>query len=511
MKDLREATAESVVDRPSIRQRRWILLALMCTMMLAAMDSVIVSTAIPQIVGDLGGFSLFSWVFSVYLLAQTVTIPIYGKLSDSFGRKTVLLIGTVIFLLGSAASAAAWNMESLIVFRGLQGLGAGSIMATVETLAGDLYSVRERAAIQGWLSSVWGMAAISGPLLGGAFAEYLSWRWIFFVNVPFGIAAMALLGAFLHEHLERRAHRVDYGGSVLVLLTAGLLIFGLLQGGQAWPWVSWQSGLILVFVAVFAAALAWVEKHAAEPVMPSWLWHRRVLTGANLATVLFGVVLMAPEAYLPTYAQSVLGLRAIGAGLVLASMSIGWPLASSLSGPAYLKVGFRATTVWGAILVVIAVALFAFYAHAAGVWSVVGSTVLLGVGFGLLSTPILVGIQSVVRWEQRGVATGANMFCRYLGSSIGVALMGAIYNGTLRNRLAQAPQAIRDSLPTGIDELLKLLLHGSPSLPVRAYLRDVIDAATVNLYITGVAVAILMLLAVFIMPKHFAAAPSGAA
>src|SRR5699024_5877930 len=161
--------------------RGWILAALMCTMMLAAMDTTIVSTAIPQIVGDLGGFAQFSWVFSIYLLAQTVTIPIYGKLSDIYGRKVVLLIGTVIFLVGSAASAVAWNMPVLIVFRGFQGLGAGSIMATVATLAGDLYSVRERAAVQGWLSSVWGMAAIVGPVLGGAFTEYFSWRWIFLV------------------------------------------------------------------------------------------------------------------------------------------------------------------------------------------------------------------------------------------------------------------------------------------------------------------------------------------
>ncbi|MGP1667462.1 MAG: MFS transporter, partial [Rhodanobacter sp.] len=209
-------------------QRRWILAALMLTMMLAAMDTTIVSTAIPQIVGDLGGFGLFTWVFSIYLLAQTVTIPIYGKLADLFGRKPVLVIGTVIFLIGSAASALAWNMVTLIVFRGLQGLGAGSIMATVNTLAGDLYSVRERARIQGWLSSVWGVAAVAGPTLGGAFAQYTSWRWIFLINLPLGVVAIALIARFLHEQPRHQRHRIDYLGASLMLFAGGALILALL-------------------------------------------------------------------------------------------------------------------------------------------------------------------------------------------------------------------------------------------------------------------------------------------
>src|SRR5690625_4480288 len=179
----------------------------MATMMLAAMDSTIVATAIPQIVGELGGFSLFTWVFSIYVLAQTVTIPVYGKLADQYGRKPILFAGTLIFLAGSAASAGSWDMLSLIVFRGFQGLGAGAIMATVNTLAGDLFNIRERARVQGWLSSVWGFSAIIGPALGGAFAEYASWRWIFLVNIPVGAISIFLIGHFLHESLEKHRHR----------------------------------------------------------------------------------------------------------------------------------------------------------------------------------------------------------------------------------------------------------------------------------------------------------------
>jgi multidrug resistance protein len=324
-------------------QRRWILAALMMTMMLAAMDTTIVSTAIPQIIGDLGGFALFTWVFSIYLLAQTATIPIYGKLADTFGRKPILVVGTLIFLGGSVASALAWNMVALIVFRGLQGLGAGSIMATVNTLAGDLYSVRERARIQGWLSSVWGVAAVVGPTLGGAFAEYASWRWIFLINLPIGVLSIILIGRFLHEQPQYRRHRIDYAGAGLLLVAGGSLIFGLLQGGQTWPWLSAPSIGVFALAAVLIAATVLVERRASEPIMPAWLWRQRVLVGTNLAMIGMGLVMMGPNAYLPTFGQSVLGLGAIAAGFVLATMSIGWPLASSLSGYLYLRIGYRDT------------------------------------------------------------------------------------------------------------------------------------------------------------------------
>ncbi len=475
-------------------------------MMLAAMDTTIVSTAIPQIVGELGGFALFGWVFSVYLLAQTVTIPVYGKLADLFGRKPVLLAGTVIFLAGSTASAAAWSMPALIVFRGLQGLGAGSIMATVATLAGDLYSVRERAAIQGWLSSVWGMAAIVGPVLGGALAEYVSWRWIFLINLPIGVAAMALLGVFLHERFERRRPRIDHAGAVLLLGCAGCLIFGLLQGGQAWPWLSAPSVAVFAAAVVLAAVLAWVERRAAEPVMPGWLWRHRILGGANLATVGMGIVMMAPNAYLPTFAQSVLGLGAIASGLVLASMSIGWPLASSFSGRLYMRVGFRQTALAGAFLLVLATSGFVLLPQPAPAWAVVLDTVVLGAGFGLLSTPLLVGVQSIVGWDRRGVVTGGNMFSRYLGASLGAALMGAIFNAALRERLGRAPAALAASLPDNVNGVIGALQEGGLPAAGAAYLRAAIDAATAHLYVAGLAVAALVVLAVWYLPRHFARA-----
>src|SRR5580698_1241619 len=245
--------------------RRPVLIALMTAMALAAVDTTIVSTAIPQVVRDLGGFSLFSWVFSSYLLTQTVTIPICGKLADQWGRKPVLIVGTIVFLAGSTLCASSWNMVSLIGFRGLQGIGAGAIMATVNTLAGDLYELKERGRVQGWLSSVWGISAILGPVLGGSLAQYASWRWIFVINLPVGAVSLTLIGRRLHERVVRARHQVDVLGGVLILIAAGSLVFGLLQGGVAWAWLSVPGVAVFAVTAAATAAAIMVERRAAEP------------------------------------------------------------------------------------------------------------------------------------------------------------------------------------------------------------------------------------------------------
>lgn len=484
-------------------QRRWILAALMMTMMLAAMDTTIVSTAIPQIVGDLGGFALFTWVFSIYLLAQTVTIPIYGKLADVFGRKPVLVIGTFIFLSGSIASAFAWNMVSLIAFRGLQGLGAGSIMATVNTLAGDLYSVRERAAIEGWFSSVWGIAAIIGPTIGGAFAEYASWRWIFLINVPVGIAAIVLVAKFLHETPEHHRHRIDYAGATLMLLAGGTLIFALLQGGQAWPWLSKPSITVFAAAVVLAAATLLVERRAKEPIIPGWLWKHRVLAGANLSMVGMGLVMMGPNTYLPTFGQSVLGLGAIAAGLVLASMSIGWPVASAFSGRLYLRIGFRDTALIGAVVMVAAAVGFLMLPYPGSMWLVLIDQVMLGAGFGLLSTPMLVGVQSAVTWRNRGVVTGANIFGRYLGETLGAAIFGAIFNSAIASELRHAPAALRPRLPHDINGVISALEGHKLVGAADQYIRKAMYTATHHVYMGLAIVALLTLVIVLLTPRHF--------
>jgi EmrB/QacA subfamily drug resistance transporter len=488
-------------ERPYER-RGWILLALMLCESLAAMDSTIVSTAVPQIVGDLGGFALFSWLFSIYLLAQTVTIPVYGKLADLFGRKPILIGGTLLFLVGSAASASAWSMVALIAFRAVQGLGAGSIMATVNTVAGDLFSVRERARVQGWLSSVWGMAAILGPTLGGAFAEYASWRWIFVINLPIGCLAIALIARYLHEDVVRKRHRIDFGGATLMLLAGSLVILGLLEGGHDWPWLSAPSiGAFALALVLFAATIV-VERRAAEPIVPGWVWRRRELAGSNLAMVGMGIVMIGPITYLPTFAQSVLGLGAIAAGLVLASMSIGWPIASSLSGKLYLRIGFRDTALLGVLLTIVATAGFLALPYPGPVAAIIADQLALGAGFGLMSTALLVGVQSTVAWGERGVVTGTNMFSRYLGQSLGAAVVGAIFNSVIRDRLEAAPSALSGKLPA-VNNVIGALQSGQLGAEAGNYLRSAFYTATHGVYAGLAIAAVLTLAAVLFAPRRF--------
>jgi multidrug resistance protein len=497
----------------------------MVTMALSAMDNNIVSTAIPQVVKDLGGFSLFSWVFSGYLLTQTVTIPVYGKLADLWGRKPILIVGTIIFLAGSALSAAAWSMVSLIGFRALQGLGAGSIMATVNTLAGDMFDLEERGRVQGYLSSVWGISAVFGPTLGGSLAQYVSWRWIFLINLPLGAVALTLIVKFLRERVTRRRHRIDVGGAMAVLVAAGALIFGLLQGGTVWPWLSGRSIGVFAVAAAAAVAAVLIERRAAEPIVPPWFWRRRVLSGSGLAALGLGLLVIGPSTFLPVYGQAVLGLGAVAAGAVLATMSVGWPVASAVSGRFFLRIGFRDTEIVGGVICLVAVVFLLATTGGSllsggaglprglgGVWQPVVSTFVLGFGLGLISVCTVVAPQSIVTWEQRGVVTGTAMFCRYLGQSLGAAIFGAIFNAAIARRLAAAPAAIRGQLPhkvSGVGNVLGLTRGRGPAA---AYLRHSVALATGHVYLglTVVAVATLVAAGV-IVPRRFSTAAGATA
>jgi EmrB/QacA subfamily drug resistance transporter len=496
--------------QPRLAHRRPVLIALMTSMALAAMDTTIVSTAIPQVVRDLGGFSLFSWVFSSYLLTQTVSIPVQGRLADQWGRKPVLITGTVIFLAGSALCASSTTMVSLILFRGLQGIGAGGVQSTVNTLAGDMYELSERGRVQGWLSSVWGISAVIGPALGGSLAQYASWRWIFLINLPIGAVAIGLLLRYLHENVQRTRHRIDVAGAAAMFAAAGALILGLLQGGVAWPW--WSLPSVLVFAVALAAALlaGLAERRAAEPILPPWFWRSRVLSGSAVAAFGLGLLVIGPTTFLPTYGQSVLGLGAVAAGGVLAAMSIGWPLASSQSARLFLRVGFRDTMLVGAGICLVAVGSFLFAPDPAPVWQPVVETFVLGAGLGLLSVACIVGPQSTVGWGQRGVVTGTVMFCRYLGQSLGAAIFGAIFNASLSGRLHTAPAPLRRWLPdqvSGVSAALARAHAPGQQAPVQAagdYLRSALASATSHVYAALTVVAALTFVAaLLIVPRRF--------
>jgi EmrB/QacA subfamily drug resistance transporter len=398
---------------------------------LVAIDATILATAVPSIVQDVGGFTEFPWLFSVYLLAQAVSVPIYGKLNDLFGRKPVILAGIGLFLAGSIMCGLAWSIWPLIAFRLVQGLGAGAIMPTTITIVGDLYSVRERAQVQGYVASVWGIASVVGPTLGGVFSEYVSWRWIFFVNVPLCLLAGLMIVRRFHERVERGRPAIDYRGAGLLTVGLALVILGALEGGQHWAWDSPLSIAVLGGGAAALVAFVLTERSAPEPVLPLWVFRRRLLVASGLISVGVGVILMGLTSYVPAYVQYVLGQGPLVAGFALATLTLGWPLAASQAGRVYLRVGFRRCTLIGTVLVLAGCALMLLLDATSSVPEVAAYCLVIGLGMGLTNSPTLIAAQSSVGWAERGVVTASNVFLRSLGSAVGVAVFGAVANATV--------------------------------------------------------------------------------
>ncbi|PVZ58505.1 MFS transporter [Arthrobacter sp. H-02-3] len=426
----------STADGVGFRSKRGpVLIALMLSTGLVAIDATVVATAVPSIVQDIGGFASFPWLFSAYLLAQAVSVPVYAKLSDTIGRKPIMLIGIGLFLLGSILCGVAWSMPVLIAFRVVQGLGAGAVQPMAITIAGDIYTLAERAKVQGYLASVWAVSSVVGPTLGGVFAALGIWRGIFLVNIPLCLVAGWMLVRSFHENIESVKHRVDYLGAGLLTVSLTLLILGALEGGQAWAWDSAISIAVFAGGALLFAAFLLVERRAAEPVLPPWVVSRRLL--ATTAMIAFGVgaVMLGLTSYVPTFLEGALSTSPILAGLALAALTIGWPISASQSGRLYLRIGFRNTALIGITVTVIGTAVLALTASVPSVALVAGSCFIVGLGLGLVATPTLIAAQSSVEWNERGVVTGTNLFARSIGSSIGVAVFGAIANAVYAGTL----------------------------------------------------------------------------
>ncbi|MER5770354.1 MFS transporter [Streptomyces sp. NPDC001985] len=477
-------------------RRGAVVAALMTGTALAALDGTIVSTAVPQIVGDLGGFSVFSWLFSGYLLAVTVTLPVYGKFSDTLGRKPVLIAGIVLFLIGSLLSALAWNMASLIAFRIVQGLGGGALQGTVQTIAADLYPLKERPRIQARLSTVWAVSAVAGPAVGGLLATWADWRWIFLINLPVGAVALWLIVRHLREPVRTGAapsggaalrSRIDWAGALAVFGAGAALLTGLVQGGVAWPWFSAPSLALFGAGAVLVAVTVVVERRAAEPILPGWVWRRRTIAAANLALGALGLLMIAPMVFLPTYAQSVLGLGPTAAGFVLSVMTISWPISAALSSRLYNRIGFRDTAAIGMGLAALTLAVFPLLPYPGSAWQPALLMLVLGAALGLFQLPLIVGVQAGVGWSERGTATGSILFYRQIGQSVGAALFGAVANAVLAGRLGG----------TGDLDAVGRGLEGEG-------VRRAVDAAVDHVYAGAAGAAVLALLVLLLWaPRHF--------
>ena len=480
------APADAPITRASVglrSERGPVLLAVMLSTGLVAIDATILAAAVPAVVRDIGGLSQFPWLFSIYLLAQAVSVPIYGKVADVVGRKPVMLLGVGLFVVGSLLCGLAWSMGSLVAFRLVQGLGAGAVQPVGMTIVGDIYSVAERAKVQGYLAAVWAISALVGPTLGGIFADYLSWRWIFLVNLPLGLAAAWMLW---RRFDEKRAERdpaavrppLDVLGTLLLLVGTVALLVALLEGGVIWAWSSPVSLALLVGSVVVLVAFVLVERRAADPVLPLWVFRHRVVGAAMATSLVVGVLLLGLTSYVPLFAQGVLGTGAIVAGFALAAMTIGWPIAATTSGRLYLRFGFRVTIMLGAVIALAGAALLLTVDGTSSVWHLAAPNFVMGLGFGYAASPSIVAAQSAVGWQQRGVATGATLFARSVGSAVGVAAFGAIANAVVRSGVEGEPTDL-ESLPPGV---LEPAIHA--------------------VFVASFAVAVLLVVAAAFMPEH---------
>lgn len=438
-----QAIGEEVGAGAIVPRRGWVLAAALMAIFMPAVESSIVATALPTIIGDLGGFHLFSWVFAVPLLTQAVTIPLYGRLADLLGRKRVFIVGTVIFLIGTTLCGFARSMVVLILFRGLQGVGAGAIQLIALTIIGDIYTPAERARIQGFSSAVWGFAAVVGPALSAFLVEYVHWSVVFWVNIPVGVVSIAMFMLFLNEHVERREHRIDYLGGALLVVGIGALMLALVEAMNFDPLTT------TALVALGILALAWLfvhELHTREPMLPLALWRRRVVTLANLGS--FGAVAtnMAVSVLLPTYVQGVMGRSPGVAGFVVGTASVSWMFASFAAGRLMIRTSYRLTATIGAVSLMAGCTVLLMMQPAGGALLPASGSFLIGIGMGFCNTTFIVSIQGAVAWHERGAATGSQMFMRMIAMSLGAAVLGAIVNFGVHRRLPGADDAVNQLL-----------------------------------------------------------------
>ncbi len=469
------------IDRASVglrSERGPVLAALMLSTGLIAIDATILATAVPSIVRDLGSYQQFPWLFSVYLLAQAVSVPIYSRFADTVGRKPIILLGIALFLLGSVLCGLAWSMPALIAFRVVQGLGAGAVAPMSMTIVGDIYTVAERAKVQGYIASVWAVSSVVGPALGGVFAQLDAWRWIFLINIPLCLLAAWVLLRRYTERKQTQRHRIDYLGAVLLTLGLTGVILGLLEGGNAWEWLSAPSALCFGVGIAALVLFALVERRAPEPIVDLRLISRRLILTTTLVSLGVGALMIGVTSFAPAYLEGSLGIVPLLSGLAVAALTLGWPIAAANVGKLYLRIGFRRTTLIGMSIASGAAIVLASVASWPNPYVLAVIAFVLGFGLGWSAAPTLIAAQSSVEWGERGAVTGMNAFARSAGSAVGVAVFGAISNAII----AQG---------AGPDD---------PSTIVHA---------SVGVFVAVAATALLTLLAASFMPRDSAESYSG--
>jgi EmrB/QacA subfamily drug resistance transporter len=412
------------------RSHRQVLVAfsaIMLATLLAAMDQTIVATALPAIARDLHGFADLSWVVTAYLLTSTVTVPLYGKLSDLYGRRRLFVISISIFLAGSALCGAAHSMGELIAFRALQGIGAGGLIPLAQAAIADLFSPRERGRYQGYVGAMWATAAVAGPLAGGTLTDHVSWRWIFFINLPLGILALVVVVRTMKLPFTAREHTIDYRGAALLTVGVTAALLACAWGGTTYAWDSAEVIGATLIALVCLAAFGFVERRAPEPLLPLELFRMRVFSISSAAALLIGAVLFGVTIYVPVFTQGVLGTSATRSGVVLIPLSLGWVVASIISGQLVSRTGrYKAYPIIGSAFVLAGTILLTRLGADSTSAQVASALVVIGIGMGTMFQTFVIATQNRVDFSDLGVATAAIQFGRSMGGSISVALLGAL-------------------------------------------------------------------------------------
>jgi EmrB/QacA subfamily drug resistance transporter len=493
----------------SAKRRVAVTAGVLLGMCLAALEVTIVGTAMPTIIATLGGLNHYSWVVSAYLITSTVPVPVWGKLSDIYGRRKLYQFGIVFFLLGSVLSGMAASMTQLIIFRAIQGLGAGVLIPLAMTIIGDIYSLEERTRMQAIFSGVWGLASIIGPLVGGYITDYLSWRWVFYINIPFGIAAALIVGFALKEPKLHKRPDIDYAGALTLISAITLLMLVLVEGGShVEKLLSPLNVALLVASLGFFGLFLFVERRAKDPIMPPQLFRNRVVTVGLLASFCAGVGMFGAIAFVPFFAQGVLGSTATQAGTLLTPFMLSWVVMGVVGGRLLLVIGFKKVAMIGLTLMTLGTAVLSTSSRTTSHLILSIELAFIGAGLGLTVMTLLLAKQQSVARNQLGLVTSLSQFSRSMGGAMGVAVMGAILSSSLSQNLMRVATTegpltpnLAMKLSADPNALIDTTARATLSAPILSILQEALASSLTNVFWLATAFSLLALVAVSFLPK----------